>query len=302
MFQALFIGYYHQPTVNQIYIERTDRMEKAEFEHITAGLSEVGKTATMYAIKGFSVLPVSKDKKPLIKFANKPPLSPYEVAQFYQQHPAANVALKTDKFLVIDIDTKEQHGNDGFKSVNALPREWLPDTLTQTTASGGKHLFYAKPTGMQDVPQKIAFKAGIDVKANHNNYVVVAPSVGYHWNNKKDMMPAPKELIEAIKAGRPSDTATSDNNFVGADYSNLESGYNSGKRGKWVQRLDEIINGVTKGRRNDLLYRFGCSVYYSSGNATTTARIMNKLNQTFFNPPLPQKEVINCLKSATKAN
>src|SRR5699024_12524104 len=64
--------------------------------------------AVSYAEKGFSVIPIGQNKKPLIKFANKPPLTQDEIRKIWQKYPLANIALKTDKFFVIDVDRSEE--------------------------------------------------------------------------------------------------------------------------------------------------------------------------------------------------
>ena len=56
--------------------------------------------ALSYAEHGFSVIPIGNNKRPLIKFANKPPLEGDEIKQIWQKYPTANIALKTDKFFV----------------------------------------------------------------------------------------------------------------------------------------------------------------------------------------------------------
>ena len=70
--------------------------------------------AVSYAEKGFSVIPIGQNKKPLIKFANKPPLTPDEIRKIWQKYPLANIALKTDKFFVIDVD-RHSGEVDGIK-------------------------------------------------------------------------------------------------------------------------------------------------------------------------------------------
>src|SRR5699024_11559464 len=68
--------------------------------------------AVSYAEKGFSVIPIGQNKKPLIKFANKPPLTQDEIRKIWQKYPLANIALKTDKFFVIDVDRSEEHTSE----------------------------------------------------------------------------------------------------------------------------------------------------------------------------------------------
>ncbi|MFM9745358.1 bifunctional DNA primase/polymerase, partial [Streptomyces brasiliscabiei] len=82
------------------------------------------------------------------------------------------------------------------------PKDLLPDTLKEITPSGGLHLYYAKPTNCKLQHQYIDWLGGIDIKANINNYSVVAPSQKsgkqYHWLNKKPMAEAPQALIDYI--------------------------------------------------------------------------------------------------------
>lgn len=93
--------------------------------------------ALNYANHGFSVIPIGQNKKPLTKFAYKPPLTPDEIRKIWQKYPTANIALKTDKFFVIDVD---RHEGDGMESIKALNHdEWFKDTLTERTAHNGFH-------------------------------------------------------------------------------------------------------------------------------------------------------------------
>lgn len=55
--------------------------------------------AVNYAEHGFSVIPIGQGKKPLIKFANRPALTPDEIRKIWKENPLANIALKTDKFF-----------------------------------------------------------------------------------------------------------------------------------------------------------------------------------------------------------
>ena len=80
--------------------------------------------ALSYAEHGFSVIPIGNNKRPLIKFANKPPLTNTEIREIWQKYPTANIALKTDKFFVIDVD--RHGGEDGMKSIKTLNHdEWF---------------------------------------------------------------------------------------------------------------------------------------------------------------------------------
>ena len=67
--------------------------------------------AVSYAERGFYVIP-TVGKKPLKKFAGLPAMTPDEIRNFWNKHPYANIALKTDKFFVVDID-RHADGADG---------------------------------------------------------------------------------------------------------------------------------------------------------------------------------------------
>ena len=104
--------------------------------------------ALSYAEHGFSVIPIGSSKKPLIKFADKPPLTSTEIREIWQKYPTANIALKTDKFFVIDVD--RHGGEDGMKSIKALNHdEWFKNTLTERTAHNGFHFFFTKPKNLK---------------------------------------------------------------------------------------------------------------------------------------------------------
>lgn len=99
------------------------------------------QSAIEYAQKGFYVIPTD-GKRPLIKFANTPPLTIEQVKYYWSKYPDANIALRTVDFFVVDIDTKEAHGKDGMKSYQTLVNSgMIAPTLAQLTASGGNQLF-----------------------------------------------------------------------------------------------------------------------------------------------------------------
>ncbi|MFK4927468.1 bifunctional DNA primase/polymerase [Lactococcus petauri] len=62
------------------------------------------ETALRYAKLGISVIPVSRDKAPLIEFADREPLTEEEIISIWTQNPTANIAMKCDKFVVVDVD------------------------------------------------------------------------------------------------------------------------------------------------------------------------------------------------------
>lgn len=204
--------------------------------------------AVSYAEHGFSVIPIGQGKRPLVKFANKPPLTPDEIRKIWKENPLANIALKTDKFFVIDVD--RHNGVDGMKAIKALSHdEWFKNTLTERTAHNGFHFFFQKPKGIE-IAQNIGILEGVDLKAHENNYVVVAPSKlgdkSYQWLNHAPIKPAPEGLIKLIQE-KAKETKPI----------NFNSDYKPTGRTQTTELFEKIANGLGKtGGRNNALASF----------------------------------------------
>ncbi|GKQ42941.1 DNA primase [Companilactobacillus sp. RD055328] len=226
--------------------------------------------AVKYAERGMSVLPML-NKQPMIKFADKPPLTVAEIEEFWKLHPYAQIALRTTNFFVIDIDTKDAHGSDGFKSIESISDDLLIDTLAQKTASGGKQLFYLKRNDI-DVRQNIGWLDGVDVKAHINNYVMVAPSEfknnQYEWLNKKPIATAPKELIKLINKRE-----------YNSDYDPTKVKFSSEKTAT-SELFEQIVNGLGEtGGRNNALASFIGGLLFRNVDVDITYQLAKQTNE-----------------------
>lgn len=206
--------------------------------------------AINYAKHGFSIIPIGSNKKPLIKFADKNPLTESEIKRIWERFPLANIALKTDKFFVIDVD---RHGEaDGMESIKALKHdEWFKNTLAEKTAHDGFHFFFAKPNDFE-IKQNIGFLPGVDLKAHKNNYVVVAPSElngkKYQWLNNNPIRPAPAGLLELIKEKQTEEIDVNDN---------LQGAFITKDKSITAQLFEKVVDGLGKtGGRNNALASF----------------------------------------------
>lgn len=246
--------------------------------------------AVRYASKGLSVIPMVQ-KKPLIKFADKPAMTEDEIRKFWKTHSYANIAVKTDKFFVFDID-KHKDGANGIKSFKELNHpEWF-NTLCQRTAHGGYQYFFLKPESVK-MTQVIGLLPGIDIKANDNNYVLLAPSVvdnqQYRWMNKKPIIPAPQGLIDLIKEkSKPVFTGGVDETYV-----------INGKT-KTTELFEQIANGLgVTGGRNNALAEFCGGLLFRNVDPETVfelAKIANENTET----SLPIQEVAATVNSMIK--
>lgn len=209
--------------------------------------------AVAYANKGLSVLPML-NKKPLIKFADQPPLTEPEIRELWKKYPFAQIAIRTTDFFVIDIDTADAHGHDGFKSIDEYEhKDLLIPTLEQKTASGGRQLIYFKRNDIE-VSQNIGWLPGVDVKAHVNNYIVIAPSTHkgkqYEWLNHNPIVTPSRELIELINC-KPAGKQR----YNGQTYSTDKTATS--------ELFEEIVNGLgeTGGRNNALASFIGGLLY-----------------------------------------
>lgn len=244
--------------------------------------------ALAYQAKGLSVLPVA-GKQPLIKFANKPPLTAEQIKDIWRHHPYAQIALRTDKFFVVDIDRNHDGEIDGMKSIEQQPSEYYPETLMQTTRHGGQQWFYLKRHDMK-VNQLIGYLPGVDVKAHVNNYVVVAPSEGYKWLNKHAIVTAPKSLVININQMRASNRRSSPSDLV----------LKPRQRNSTTDLLETIANGLgDKGLRNKTLAGLVGAILFRGVHQKEAYQLALMANENTPDP-LPEEEVNRTFRSMVK--
>lgn len=261
----------------------------------------------LYALKyqklGFSVLPMSPDKKiPLIEFSDKPPLTEQQIDEIWDRYPNANIAVRTTNFFVIDIDKHEK--SNGFKSLIKWGKlDLFTPTLQAKTPSGGKHLFYFKRED-EPISQMIGLFDGVDVKAHQNNYVLVAPSASnkgqYEWDIEKSapnltMTTPKKELIQALKK-----EWYKEREYYSQGLQFLKRESNSRQRTQTTELFETIIKGLgEKGSRNAKLASFVGSLLTRGVDEETTLELAKITN---YNTPSPlsNKEVETTVYSMIK--
>lgn len=245
--------------------------------------------AVQYAERGFSVIP-TVEKRPLIKFADRPALTSDEIKEFWDKHPYANIALKTEKFFVVDVD-RHDDGDDGTLSIKNLNHpEWF-NTLCQKTAHNGYQFFFAKPK--ERISQNIGFLPGVDIKAHPNNYVVVAPSLidgkAYQWLNRKPMIQPAEELIQLIEEkGRPT-----------ISNKKIESFHPKG-RTQTSALFEQVVKGLgPTGGRNDALAAFAGGLLFRNVDPECVLELARIANQrTKYS--LSNNEVVTTVNSMIK--
>ncbi|WP_309382028.1 DUF3987 domain-containing protein [Cerasicoccus frondis] len=126
------------------------------------------------------------------------------IRRWWNNEPQANIGLacgKVSGFFVLDVD-----GEQGSRSLTALESEIgpLPETLEQTTGTGGRHLLFKYPEGRK-VGNRIGFRPKLDIRAD-GGYIVMAPSIhpdtkqAYRWpyGENTPLAEAPVKLLDII--------------------------------------------------------------------------------------------------------
>lgn len=149
--------------------------------------------AALYAFNDWHPLAVRPNGKP-------PMLTGWQSATLEETlgaitaNAGANIGIVVPNgMMVLDVDTKS-NGPTTLADLEAAHGP-LPNTLTATTPTGGKHIWLRLPPGAE-VGNRVAIAPGLDVRAA-GGYVVAPPSaingIAYSWDNwnpAKDGPPA----------------------------------------------------------------------------------------------------------------
>jgi hypothetical protein len=203
-----------------------------------------------------------------------------QIINWWTQNPDANIGIPTgaNTFYVLDIDVSD--GKRGFESLEKLELQHgkLPETLSATTGSGGKHYCFANP-GNNLLKNKTNIMPGIDFRGD-GGYIVVDPSrhvsgENYKWDNLVgvELYEYPDEMPEWTVELVSKEKATV-----------LKSSVSQPN----IQNISAspIINGA----RNDTLFRLGCSMRENGNDESLILAALNGINQGL-EEPLDNSEI-----------
>ncbi len=129
--------------------------------------------ALEYAARGYSVIPLKKDKRPLlaqnIVYQRERPPTDDEITDWWDTTPTANVGVCTGRIsglTVVDIDTSGD---------TSVPLDTFPPTYTVLTPTGGYHLYYEYDEEIKQTANTYAQFPHVDIR-NDGGYVVAPPS------------------------------------------------------------------------------------------------------------------------------
>jgi archaellum biogenesis ATPase FlaH len=222
--------------------------------------NETLEQALRYYSLGFSIIPVGKDKKPLVawKKYQDERATPDQIKTWFKQFPTMNIGTVTGAISGIVVIDVEKGGSI----------EDFPTTATVKTGGGGWHLYYKHPNSpVGNSARKIAPLT--DVRAD-GGYVVLPPSIhasgnAYEWSIplEEGLADITPELLQRITADAPTP---------------MQSG------------TGEVVEGT----RNDTATKYiGRLLHHLPSDLWDTAGWagLQDWNTSRANPPLPESEL-----------
>jgi archaellum biogenesis ATPase FlaH len=157
--------------------------------------SPIYTTAKTYLEKKMSIIPVGKDKRPLVAWAEYQNriATIQELDKWFTDFEYINIAIVTGKisgYTVVDVENGGKYDD-------------LPPTLTSKTGGGGVHLFYKYCEGIKNLVRVREF---MDIR-NDGGYVIVPPSTTdkgtYEWKSFISIADFPKDKFEIKEKSKP---------------------------------------------------------------------------------------------------
>lgn len=219
--------------------------------------------ALKYAARGWRVIwshwPVAKDhcscprgkdctavgKHPGRDWVNEATTRPDVIRAWFTAKPHANVSIVTGPesgIFVLDIDPASG-GEESIKKLVATHGD-IPMTVTFFTGSGGYHHLFKHPG--THIPTKANIDAGIDIRGN-GGQIIAPPSRnanGFYTIDED----APLDTTEVADAPAWLFSLIS------------SKGVDNSQRSTGRFNIQEALNGVDKGRRDDTIFKLACKM------------------------------------------
>jgi hypothetical protein len=177
--------------------------------HVTVALES--------AAVGWEMFPCRPDKTPATPHGFKDATtSPHRIESWWDGHPEYLVATPTEGSLVVDLDEPDS-GPTGdtwaWWCRFAEPHGWDPTVAPLVaTPSGGVHIYWRQPDGVQVRNSASKLAPGVDIRAD-GGYVIVPGSVLPDGREYELLCPHPAKVIDApgwlVEACNRTDTPKS---------------------------------------------------------------------------------------------
>ncbi len=239
------------------------------------------KAAQEYVKMGFSIIPVTHDKRPAVHewktFQSRHAL-PSEIEEWWTKWPGCGVGIITGTIsglVVVDIDSPEAAN----KIADMKAQDFSYGIGEPPTVITGKgfHLYYRYPTGVGVVGNSVNKELGLDIRGE-GGYVVAPPSTHpsgrqYRWVKHRHLwnrlMPTLPSVFLVVRS---------------SGYQGNEQDYEP-----WAAAL--LADGMGEGGRNDAVARLAGRYILKGLGENEVYEIVSMWNSLRNSPPLPEKEV-----------
>ena len=253
--------------------------------------------ALRLANDGFHILPlIPNSKLPWLEdFPNKASTNPEVIKSWWVRQPNSNIGISTSRFngsgalVVVDVDNKGNIIGDNELFKLELDGYDFPETLTQETPTGGRHLIY-----YADQPVKQGVKVlgpGLDIRSK-GGYIVASGSVidgkKYLIKNPIEIAEAPQWIIDKCGVAHEKKEVKAPIN-VDEDQARIRA----------LHYLEEEAPTADEGERNHKAYVVACRIKDLGVSSTVCAELIID-HWDGCNPPLEEAEIVAVVDSAYK--
>lgn len=219
--------------------------------------------ALMCYANDFAVIPVKKDKTPLLKSwveLQDRKATPAEIERWWADNPDANIAIVLHEgYVVLDVD-------DPHIAQILLERGIHNETRVETSVSGGLHIWFRESTWVTKTKENL--RSAYGVKADiltKGAYLIVPPSDGY-------TLLSDKPILEVVDA-------------------RVKSFELLGISGTPVSKESIPPRGIPIGARNETLAQYAGSLCKKFKDYPIFLEKLDEFNQKTCQPPLERKEI-----------
>lgn len=240
------------------------------------------------AKRGFRVLPCNPGSK--IASLDDWPNASLDALGVAEQWPgeAYNVAVHCKGLAVLDVDVK--NGRNGLADLKTLPA--IPDTYTVKTPSGGYHLYFRTPDGVEVSNSAKNLPAGLDIRGA-SGYVLAPGSVidgkKYEVARAAPVAPAPEWLLERLLAA--PDGKAEPGSTIGA----LDTPAAVDRAKAIIAKAPPAIEGE---RGNDTTYRLAAAVLAIGVSVDTAFDLLQPWNEQC-SPPWDDADLQQIITNAS---
>ncbi|TFC06752.1 bifunctional DNA primase/polymerase [Cryobacterium mannosilyticum] len=198
-----------------------------------------------------------------------------------RKFPACNWGMATGEpsgVVVFDIDVKKTNGFESFDALLVEAGITAPESFTVATGGGGRHIFFKAPD--RHIRNRVNFRPGIDVRGD-GGYVLLPGSNHisgrtYVLEQSTVLANLPDKLLSLLDSG----TSTSNASTI-ADLT-----------------VDQFIEGVEEGERDDKLFKMACKLRRQMGDQRAAITLLVLTAAANSNPPFLEKDALRKIDQA----